>query len=307
MPAPALEPLNTLRMNYKFLTLILLFTLSPVLAQRNFDEVEIQTEKVSDNIYVLFGAGGNIGLAIGESAAYLIDDQYAPLSEKIMAAVRKITDKPMKFLVNTHWHGDHAGGNANFGKAGTILVAHENVRKRLGSPSERNGEIWEASPEVALPQITFDSELTLHLGGGQSMHVMHVNDSHTDGDSYIYFPEANVIHMGDNFANGGFPFIDLNSGGDIEGFIKNLNMALFIVDDQTRIIPGHGPVTDRKNLQAYRDMLETLRNRVKAAMTSGKSLDQTLAMGLSKEWDADFGTGFINSQGIITSIYKSLE
>lgn len=287
--------------------LILLLTLSPGFAQRSFDDVEIKTEQLTDNIYVLFGAGGNIGLAIGEDAAYLIDDQYAPLSEKITASVRQITDKPLKFLVNTHWHGDHTGGNANFGKAGTILVAHENVRKRLGSPSERNGQVREASPEIALPEITFSDELTLHLGDGQSMHVMHVNDAHTDGDSYIYFPEANIIHMGDNFANGGFPFIDLNSGGDIDGFIKNLNMALFIVDDQTQIIPGHGPVTNRETLQAYRDMLETLRNRVKAAMTSGKSLEQTLAMGLSNEWDADFGTGFINSEGILTSIYKSLE
>ncbi|MDM9630492.1 MBL fold metallo-hydrolase [Robiginitalea aurantiaca] len=286
---------------------MLLLTFSTGLAQRNFDDVEIKTEKITDNIYVLFGAGGNIGLAIGEQAAYLIDDQYAPLSEKITAAVREVTDKPLKFLVNTHWHGDHTGGNINFGKAGTILIAHENVRERLGKPSERNGRVREASPEVALPEITFSDELTLHLGGGQSMHVMHVNDAHTDGDSYIYFPEANVIHMGDNFANGGFPFIDLNSGGDIEGFIKNLNMALFIVDDQTRIIPGHGPVTNRETLRAYRDMLETLRNRVKAAQDSGNSLEQTLAMGLSKEWDADFGTGFINNEGIITAIYRSLE
>lgn len=287
--------------------LSLLLTLTAGFAQRNFDDVEIKTEKVTDNIYVLFGAGGNIGLAVGEDAAYLIDDQYAPLSEKIMAAVREVTNKPMKFLVNTHWHGDHTGGNANFSQAGTILVAHEAVRKRLGSPSERNGQTRPASPEAALPEITFTDELTLHLGNGQSMHVMHVNNAHTDGDSYIYFPQANVIHMGDNFANGGFPFIDLNSGGDIEGFIKNLNMALFIVDDQTRIIPGHGPVTNRKTLQAYRDMLETLRNRVNTARQSGKSLEQTIAMGLSKEWDADFGTGFINSEGIITAIYKSLE
>ena len=136
---------------------------------------------------------------------------------------------------------------------------------------------------------------------------MHVNDAHTDGDSYIYFPEANVIHMGDNFANGGFPFIDLNSGGEIEGFIKNLNMALFIVDENTKIIPGHGPVTNRETLKEYRDMLETLRDRIKAAQSSGKSLEEALDRGLSKEWDADFGTGFINSERIITSIYRSLE
>ena len=289
------------------LLLTLLLSFFAAQAQRNFDDVRIRTEKVTDNIYVLFGAGGNIGLAIGDDTAYLIDDQYAPLSEKITAAVREITDKPITFLVNTHWHGDHTGGNANFGKSGTILIAHEAVRKRLGAPSERNGRVREAAPEVALPQITFTDRLTLHLDSVRTMHVMHVNNSHTDGDSYIYFPEDNVIHMGDNFSNGGYPFIDLNSGGDIEGFVKNLNMAVFMVDAQTRIIPGHGPVTGKETLRGYRDMLETLRNRVSTAKTSGKTLEETLELGLSSEWDAEFGTGFINAEGIITAIYQSLE
>ena len=289
------------------LTSFLALTLTAAVAQRNFDDVEIRTEKVTDQIYVLFGAGGNIGLALGDEAAYLIDDQYAPLSEKIVTAVRTITDKPLKFLVNTHWHGDHTGGNENFGKAGTILIAHEAVRKRLASPSERNGQVRPASPEEALPEITFTDKLTLHLDPTRTMHVMHVDPSHTDGDSYIYFPEDNVIHMGDNFANGGFPFIDLNSGGDINGLVRNLNMALFIVNDETRIIPGHGPVTNRETLRAYRDMVETLRSRVQQAIDAGKSLEETLAMGLSREWDAEFGTGFIDSKGIITAIYRSLE
>ncbi|UCE69607.1 MAG: MBL fold metallo-hydrolase [Flavobacteriaceae bacterium] len=289
------------------LTALFIFAFSTGIAQRNFDTVEIRTEKVADQIYVLFGAGGNMGLAIGDDAAYLIDDQFAPLSEKIMAAVRKITDKPLKFLVNTHWHGDHTGGNENFGKAGTILVAHEAVRKRLAAPSERNGRVRPASPVVALPEITFTDELTLHLDAERTMHVMHVNNSHTDGDSYIYFPEDNVIHMGDNFSNGGYPFIDLNSGGDIDGFIKNLSMALFMVDDQTRIIPGHGPVANRETLRAYRDMLETLRKRVRKAKDSGKTLEEILQMDPSREWDEGFGTGFINPERILTAIYLSLD
>lgn len=288
-------------------TALFILAFSTGIAQRNFDAVEIRTEKVADQIYVLFGAGGNMGLAIGDDAAYLIDDQFAPLSEKIMAAIRKITDKPLKFLVNTHWHGDHTGGNENFGKAGTILIAHEAVRSRMGSPSERNGNVRPPSPLEALPEITFTDKLTLHLDDTRTMHVMHVNNSHTDGDSYIYFPEDNVIHMGDNFANGGYPFIDLNSGGDINGFVKNLNMALFIVDENTRIIPGHGPVTDRETLRAYRDMVDTLRSRVQNALDEGNTLEETLKMGLSKEWDTDFGTGFIKSEGIITAIYRSLE
>lgn len=300
---PILKPLTMKRL----LTAFFFLAFSTAIAQRNFDNVEIRSEKVADQIYVLFGAGGNIGLAIGDDTAYLIDDQFAPLSEKIMAAVRKITDKPLKFLVNTHWHGDHTGGNENFGKSGTILIAHKAVRTRMGSPSERNGNVRPASPLAALPEITFTDTLTLHLDQSRTMHVMHVNNSHTDGDSYIYFPEDNVIHMGDNFSNGGYPFIDLNSGGDINGFVKNLNMALFIVDEETRIIPGHGPVTDRETLRAYRDMVDTLRSRVQKALDAGNSLEETLQLGLSKEWDADFGTGFIDSKGIITAIYRSLE
>lgn len=291
----------------RLLTACFILTFSTTLAQRNFDDVEIRTEKVADQIYVLFGAGGNIGLALGDDAAYLIDDQYAPLSEKILAAIREITDKPLKFLVNTHWHGDHTGGNENFGKMGAILIAHEAVRKRMGSPSERNGSVRPASPLAALPEITFTEELTLHLDSLRTLHVIHVAPSHTDGDSYIYLPEDNVLHMGDNFSNGGYPFIDLNSGGDINGLVKNLNIALFMVDEDTRIIPGHGPVANRSTLRAYRDMVETLRSRVQKAADSGKSLEETLEMGLSKEWDAEFGTGFINSEGIITAIYRSLE
>ena len=284
-----------------------MMALSTALAQRNFDDVEIRTEKVADQVYVLFGAGGNIGLAIGDDAAYLIDDQYAPLTEKIRAAIREVTDKPLKFLVNTHWHGDHTGGNENFGKSGTLLIAHEAVRKRMGSLSERNGNVRPASSMAALPEITFTEELTLHLDSLRTLHVIHVAPSHTDGDSYIYLPEDNVIHMGDNFSNGGFPFIDLNSGGDINGLVKNLNLALFMVDEDTRIIPGHGPVADRSKLRAYRDMVETLLSRVQKAADSGKSLEETLEMGLSKEWDAEFGTGFIDPKGIITAIYRSLE
>jgi glyoxylase-like metal-dependent hydrolase (beta-lactamase superfamily II) len=290
----------------RLLTFLLSLTFFVALGQPNFDAVEIRAEKVADQIYVLFGAGGNMALALGDDTAYLIDDQYAPLTEKIRAAIAELTDKPLKFLVNTHWHGDHTGGNENFGKAGTVLIAHEAVRRRLGSPSERNGQVRPASPLQALPEITFTDELTLHLDGERTLHVMHVEAAHTDGDSYMFFPQDNVLHMGDNFSNGGYPFIDLDSGGNIDGLVRNLNRALLLVDDQTRIIPGHGPVATRADLSAYRDMVEALRARVQTARSGGKSLEETLAMGLSKEWDARFGTGFIGPEGIITAIYRSL-
>lgn len=276
--------------------------------QRNWDAVDIKTEKVADNIYVLFGSGGNIGLAVAEDYAYLIDDQFAPLSEKILAAVRQITDKPIQFLVNTHWHGDHVGGNANFAQGGTVIVAHEAVRERMSTTQQRpGGRVSEPSPYEALPKLTYTDKLTFHLDSIRTMRVMHVSPSHTDGDSYIYFPESNVIHMGDNFSNGGYPFIDLNSGGDVDGLIRNHNMILFIIDGETKIIPGHGPVTDKAQLVAYRDMIVTIRNRVKKAKTSGKTLEETLALGLSSEWDAEFGQGFIDAKGIVSSIYWSLE
>ena len=282
--------------------------LTSIYAQRNWDAIEIKTEKVADDIYALYGSGGNIGLAVGQEYAYLIDDQFAPLSDKILAAVRKITDKPIQFLVNTHWHGDHVGGNENFAKGGTVIVAHEAVRGRMSTRQDRgNGRIMDPSPFKALPQVTYTDKLTFHLDSVRTMRVMHVKPSHTDGDSYIYFPESNVIHMGDNFSNGGYPYIDLNSGGDIDGFIKNHTMILAVIDDKTRIIPGHGAVTDRTRLLAYRDMLITIHARVKKEKLMGKTLEEVISMGLTKEWDEEFGQGFQDPTDIVTSIYKSLD
>ena len=290
----------------KFLvTAVSCFWVTVAWSQRNWDDVKITSEKVADNIYALYGAGGNMGLAIGEEYAYLIDDQFAPLTEKIQATISSLTDKPVRFLVNTHWHGDHVGGNANFANAGAIILANENVRKRMSTPQQRRGRMLEPAPYKALPQITFTDQITLHLNDGQSMHVMHVNDSHTDGDSYIYFPESNVIHMGDNFPNG-YPYIDLESGGNIDGLLKNLNMALAMLDSETKIIRGHGKVTDITQLESYRDIVQTIRDRVAKAKSDGKSLEEVLAMGVSREWDEEYGQGFINSKSIVTAIYKSL-
>ena len=290
--------------------LIFFFLLSVniVIAQRDWNAIEIKTEKVADDIYALYGSGGNIGLAVGQDYAYLIDDQFAPLSEKITAAVRAITDKPIKFLVNTHWHGDHVGGNENFAHAGTVIVAHEAVRERMSTVQDRgNGRILQPSPLKALPKVTYTDKLTFHLDSNRTMRVMHVYPSHTDGDSYIYFPESNAIHMGDNFSNGGYPYIDLNSGGDIDGLIKNHQMVLSMLDDETRIIPGHGPVTDKVRLKAYSEMITTIRDRVKKAKDSGNSLEEAIKLGLTKEWDAEFGQGFIDPTEIVTAVYKSLD
>ena len=277
-------------------------------AQRDWSKVEITSEQLSDNVHVLFGSGGNIGLAIGEKNAYVIDDQFGPLTEKILAHITAITDKPVKYVLNTHWHGDHTGGNENLANRGALIIAHENVRRRMSTKQNRGGgRVSEPSPDVALPVITFNDKMTLYLGDGKSMHAMYVNDAHTDGDSYYYFPEGNIIHMDDNFFVGRYPYIDLNSGGDIDGLISNVTMALGIIDEKTKIIPGHGKVADKSDLKDYLDVLVELRKRVVEARKQGNSLDATQKLGLSADWDTTHGTGFIGPDRIIEFIYKSAD
>ncbi|SFR32243.1 Glyoxylase, beta-lactamase superfamily II [Robiginitalea myxolifaciens] len=292
----------------KVLKLLLgILCISSLNAQRNWDNVEIRSEQLKDQIYVLYGAGGNMGLALGQEYAYLIDDQFGPLSEKILTEIRSLTDKPLKFVVNTHWHGDHTGGNANLAREGAIVISHRQVRERMSTPQDRGERgIVPGSPHIALAQLTFNEEMTIHLDSLNSMHLMYVKPSHTDGDTYVYFPEANVIHMGDNFISG-YPYIDLGSGGDIDGLVSNLGMALAIVDEETRIIPGHGPVSSKKELQVYTDMVRLIRDRVKAAKDAGKTLEEVQSMGLTAEWDDAYDSGFINSERLLQAVYASVD
>jgi len=273
---------------------------------QNMEDVEITTEKLTDNIYALFGRGGNIGLCVGEDGAILIDDQYAPLTEKISAAIAEITDKPVKFLINTHWHGDHTGGNENFGKKGALIFAQENVRNRMSKEQLREPERPNvpASPKVALPVVTFKEDLTFHLNGEEIL-VFHIHHAHTDGDAIVYFPKSNVIHMGDTFFNGRFPFIDLNSGGGVDGMIRAANKVLFLADDETKIIPGHGKVAGKPELRTFRDMLLSVRDRVKKAIKDGKSLEEIKTAGLTKEYEG-WGSGFINPERFMEILYTDL-
>ena len=268
-------------------------------AQRNFDEVEITSEQLTDKVYVLFGAGGNIGLIVGKDAAYLIDDQFGPLTPKIVSHVKTITDKPLNFVLNTHHHGDHTGGNENLANNGATIIAHENVRELLEADEKTN--------EAAYPVITFNDKMTLYLGDNQRLLAMHVNPAHTKGDTYYYLPEANVIHMGDNFFAGRYPYIDIKSGGDIDGLISNVTMAIGMLDENTIIIPGHGSVANISDLEDYKNVLVELRKRVKKAREAGNSLEATQQMNLSKEWNATHGTGFINAERIVEFIYKSAD
>ena len=256
---------------------------------------------------MLTGRGGNIGLSVGKSGTYLIDDQYAPLSDKILAAVRAITPDPVRFVVNTHWHGDHTGGNENMGKAGALLVAHENVRRRMSTEqfSATFDRKTPPSPEGALPVVTFADAVTFHWNGDE-IRVYHVPPAHTDGDAVVHFVKANVVHAGDVFFNGGYPFVDVSSGGRIDGVIAAAERILAGIDDKTRIIPGHGPVGTKADLQAYRDVLKTLRDRIAKLKAEGKSRDEVIAAKPTADHDAKWGTGFMKGDVFTGLVYDSL-
>jgi glyoxylase-like metal-dependent hydrolase (beta-lactamase superfamily II) len=271
-----------------------------------FAKVEIKTEKLADGVAVLFGSGGNIGVSHGPDGTVLIDDQFAPLTEKIQAAVAALGAEPVKFLINTHWHFDHSGGNENFGKAGALIVAHDNVRIRMAKGVENLlGNSIAPAPKVALPVVTYDDGLKLHLNG-DTVHVIHVEHGHTDGDSIIIWEKANIIHMGDLFFNKvTLPFVDLSSGGNVTGLLHAVDEALARANDQTRIIPGHGPVASRDDLLAYRNMLMTVIERVKAAMAQGKDLATVIAMKPAAEYEV--ADAFITGDRFTEAVFKSLQ
>ena len=269
--------------------------------------VEFTMTQVADSVYMLKGRGGNIGLSVGADGVFMIDDQYAPLTEGIRAEIAKISDQPVRFLINTHWHGDHTGGNESLGGTGTVIVAHENVRKRMSSDQVLAlfGSEVPASPDGSLPIITFDSSVTFHLNG-EDIRAMHVAHAHTDGDSIIHFPASNVVHAGDVTFIGQYPFIDVGTGGSINGIISAVDAILALCDDNTKIIPGHGPLSTPADLRSYRTMLVTMRDRIAAMIADGKSLEQAQAAKPSAEYDEALGKGFINPDNFVKEIYMDL-
>jgi cyclase len=273
----------------------------------DFSKVEITTQKIADGLYMLQGAGGNIGVSVGEDAVFLVDDQYAPLTPKIKTAVAALTDKPIKFVLNTHWHGDHTGGNENLGSAGTLIVAHDNVRVRMSSEQFNTfaNRKTPPAPKAALPVVTFAEGVRFHING-EEIHAFHVPPAHTDGDSFVHFTRANVIHAGDTFFNGLYPFIDVGSGGGIEGMIGAADKLLALAKDDTRIIPGHGPLATRADVKAYREMLAGVRDTVRPLVDAGKTAEETVAARPTAAYDAKWGGGFLKPEQFAGMVYADL-
>jgi len=280
---------------------------SDAIAQRDFSKVEIKTQKVADGVFVLIGAGGNIGVSTGDDGVFLIDDQFAPLSEKIMSAIAELSDKPVKYVVNTHWHGDHTGVNENFGKSGAVIVAHNNVRERLSTKQfmKAFGREVPASPDAALPVVTFSNDVTFHFND-KTIYVTHRPAAHTDGDSMVFFKETNVLHMGDTFFNGFFPFIDQSSGGSLAGVIAAAESALGMTDADSKIIPGHGPLASKADLETYLEMLKSVDAEVSALVNAGKSRDEVIAAKPLAEIGKTWGNGFMKTDVFTGIIFDTI-
>ena len=282
----------------------LLAVLPRVAAAQALDSVQIRTERLAEGVYVLRGAGGNVGLSVGTDAVFVVDDQFAPLTPKILAAIAALTDRPVRFVLNTHWHFDHTGGNENMGKAGALLVAHDNVRRRMSTRQFiefiKREEL--PAPPGALPVVTFSDAVTFHINGDE-VTAIHLPAAHTDGDAAVYFRRANVVHMGDVYVRYGYPLVDLSSGGSLSGMIRGVDRILGLVNDSTKVIPGHGGTADRAALRAYRDMLATVRDRVRRQVAGGATLDQVLASNPTADFDARWAGTFVKPGDFVRFAY----
>lgn len=274
------------------------------------EEVVIKIDSLSPDVYMLTGQGGNIGIYVGEEYVLMIDDQFDRLNKKIKLAILQISDKPIRFLFNTHMHGDHTGGNAAFNTEGTTIVAHNNVRERVRTNNQKKLEEQEISLDFfnrMLPEITFSEDITFHEGE-ETIMAFHVHEAHTDGDAMVYFANNNVLHMGDTYFSGRYPYIDLNSGGSVKGLIAAQKRALMLINDGTTIIPGHGRPSNRAELRRYVEMLEILKTNVEKAIASGKTLEEVQTdPNIGSGYDSTHGTGFISPERMRTIFYNSLK
>ncbi|MBL4602506.1 MAG: MBL fold metallo-hydrolase [Emcibacteraceae bacterium] len=278
------------------LTSVALLSINASSYAQDWDNIEITTTKVTDGIYMLMGEGGNLGVSIGEDGVFLIDDQYAPLTDKILTAIRELSTDDIHFVFNTHYHGDHTGGNENLGKKGIDIVAHDNVYKRLSDSG---------SAKEALPIISFNDELTFHMNGIH-MKTKHYHSAHTDGDSIVYFEGKNVIHMGDTMFNEAYPYIDVPGGGSWQGLLDLTKETLTTIDDETQIIPGHGPLTNKAGLQIYNNVLMDIDSILRPLAKQGLSLDDVKKLNPLDKYNGDYGNGFMNPDTFISIVYMNI-
>ncbi len=276
-------------------------------AQQDFSAVQIETTPLASGLAMLVGAGGNIAVSTGDDGPVIVDDQFAPLAPKITAAVRALQEAPIRFVINTHFHFDHTGGNEAFGGAGALIVAHENVRTRLSTEqfSKLMNRSLPAAPAAALPVVTFGDGVTLHWNG-ETIRVDHVAHAHTDGDAHVWFERANAVHMGDTFVNGFFPLVDVESGGSIAGIIESANRVLARAKPDTKIVPGHGPLATPADLAKFRDVMVDVKARIEKGIASGQSLEAFLASKPLADLDAEWGDGFLKTDQVITLIWLNL-
>lgn len=276
-------------------------------ASSQMDDVVLETTRLEDHLAMIEGRGGNLAVYAGEDGVFLVDDQYAPLSEKIRAEIATLSDQPVRFLLNTHWHGDHTGGNESFGSSGSLIVAHDNVRERLATEqvSEFFDRTTPPSPEAALPVVTFDEEVSFHLDG-REIRVFHVPHAHTDGDAVVHFVDDDVIHTGDLFFNGLYPFIDAESGGRIDGVLAGVDRILDLCSEETRIIPGHGPLASVDDLRTYRAMLADLHQKLEDSLARGESFETFMEGDPTAQYEEAWGQAWLSGRQFLEIVHGEM-
>jgi len=276
-------------------------------AQTDFSKIEIKATALGSGLSMLAGAGGNIVASAGEDGVFIVDAEFAELHPKIRAALAKLSDRPVRFVINTHWHGDHTGDNANLAGEGAVIVAQDNVFRRMSTEQfiKHLQRTVPPSPKAALPVVTFNDEATLHLNG-EAVHLVHVKNAHTDGDVLVHFPAAGVLHMGDCFFNGTYPIIDIGTGGTIDGYIAAVDQGLGLASPGTKVVPGHGPLGTREDLAAFGAMLKEARAAIAALKTAGKSADETVAARPTAALDVRWGNSFVKPEAFVRTIWMTL-
>lgn len=289
------------------LTFFLSLFVVSAMAQTNYDTVKIVPIKVTEQIYMLKGSGGNIGVLIGTEGTLMIDNQFAPLSNKINGAIKTLSPGEIKFALNTHVHGDHSGGNENFNRMGAVLVAHDNVRERMMKEQVNTSTNRTTPPrdKEAWPLITFADKINFHLNG-EDVILHHFDKGHTDGDVIVQFKNANVVHTGDAFVRYGYPYIDLSNGGSINGFINTLDKILALIDDNTKVIPGHGELATKADVKKVRDGVADIRDQVAAALKKGTKIENMTSLGITDKYEKEWGKGFVKGKDFVLVVAESL-